>query len=981
MQILGQKNILFIALFVYLILPVYSQETFSYIDKNAGLPHNDVECMIQDREGFMWFGTRNGLARFDGYDFKIFKKTDQKNSLSDNRILSLAEDSKNNIWIGTYQNGVNKYDKVHDIFYHYGIKQKIGNQVYAIKSLKNGQVLIGSSNGLAIYLPQKDSFLIYQPNASPNCLNSYMVFDILVTKSQKIYLATAENDIQYFDYKNKLFYSINYLPKNLKINNYRKKLIETKSGNILIISYQSDLYSYNPTTKKAKTFLLPRKKNNLSLNRALLQNTNGQIWLATDGDGIYILDENLILLRKINKTSKTSPIIGNQIYALYQDRENRIWVGLFGKGLAIFDPFAIRFNNTVLNKKLNPVFKDKSVISIAQDNTDNSLWLGTDGEGLYHVAKNMDIQNLNTENSKISSNVITSIAISGTKKYIGTYAGGLNILDKSLNISSFKQSDQQFSIHSDNVWDILIDSKNHYWLGLLGAGVDLFNPQTNQFTNLGTQSQSDIKIDYPNIMDVFEDNDGDIWFATEGNGIYILDKQSNKIRRLTPDIKYDMLFQGRIEVFYQDWLNYIWIGTEGLGLYKYDKKNKKLTRFGKKEGLPSLIITGITEDNRHKLWVSTYDGLALFNNKKNQFLTFNTQDGLNSNEFNNKTLQKLKNGNLIVGSKNGLNIFNPLNIHINQNIPKVYITKLSILNKEVHANDTINNKIILSKDILFTKKINLDYSDKIFALEFAALNYTQPSKCKYKYRLLGFNDQWIETTAKKRYAVYSNLKSGSYHFQIKASNNDNKWGNNVSNLEIIIKPPFWETSWFYALIILFILLIIYGIFKYNLLLIKKDFDKQKAIDRNKILELEKKNIKSELDKLTFYVINRDRVLLNFKQRFFHLSKLAKEKVKNGLEEIMADIDNEINDDKEWKYIEPRLDEFYNNFITKLKQKHPDITQPEIKIASYVRMNMSSKEIAELMNKTARAVENDRYRLRKKLKLSSKQSLRKYLADL
>ena len=247
--------------------------------------------------------------------------------------------------------------------------------------------------------------------------------------------------------------------------------------------------------------------------------------------------------------------------------------------------------------------------------------------------------------------------------------------------------------------------------------------------------------------------------------------------------------------------------------------------------------------------------------------------------------------------------------------------------------------------------------------------------------LEGFDEDWILTNSNHRFASYSNLEKGDYIFKVKASNNDGKWGNNISELKITILPPFWATVWFKILIFL-TFLAVFSIFYYiRMRFVKKNFAQEQAINQKRIIELEKENTESELEKLTFYTVNRNRELINYKNRLLSLSMKAKESVKKGLKLVITEIDKEIADDKEWKYLEPRLDKFYNNFVTKLRTKHSNLTLSEIKVATYVRMNLTSKEISEFMHKTTRAVENDRYRLRKKINLDSNESLQNYLLNL
>jgi ligand-binding sensor domain-containing protein/DNA-binding CsgD family transcriptional regulator len=966
---------------------LFGQFNFEKIDKKSGLSHNSVECIVQDQTGFMWFGTRNGLCRYDGYQIKVFRKTASENSISGNRILSLAEDKNGFLWVGTYQNGLNKFDPKNDSFKHYGEKEHIGNQVYVIKVLKNGTVCVGSSNGLALYNDSLDRFKYFVPTKTKYSINSFLVSDILETRNGEIYIATWNNDIQRFDPATKRFYSIPY--HHLEpVTNYRKHIIEDPKGNLWIAAQHHGLVRYNLKTKQSTVY----KKEDNALNTDVLTgkmivSPSGNIWLATDMGGINVYHPktgkfSYITHRKGKKLSLPS----NHIYSLFVDRENRIWAGSFDKGVAYYDPLMNKFTNPFLPQTVYSTFASKSVISLLQDKK-GTIWAGTDGHGLYAIDTNMQITIYHHHEKKansLSSDVITCLGEDFNGDIlVGTYMGGLNVIHPQNGLIRHYEPkpNDKLSIHSENVWSILTGSDNKIWLGLLGNGADIFYPLSGNFINIGPFSNQLIKIGHPNVMALMEDADGDIWFGTEGAGIYIYDKQAAKVIRLTPDAYSDVVKKGVIRDLFQDSQGKIWIATEGSGLLRYNKGTRHIRQYTENDGLPEMITLGIQEDQAGNIWVSTYNGLALLNKKTDRFTAFFDYDGLSSSEFNAHSFIRLHNGSFVLGSANGIDLFDPMTLRFNQNLPKVVFTKLKILNKEVCPGDTINKKVILKKDISYTQQITLTPADKIFSLEFAALNYTHPQKCQYQYKLDGFDDQWFTVDSQHRFASYSNLPSGNYTLKVKASNNDGKWGDNLATLHINVLPPFWKTFWFIGSSSLLLLGVVLLFYLQRLKVIRNQFEQEKAINEKRILELEKENIETELHKLTYYTLNRNRVLVSYKKRLLTLSHKAKESVKQGLSLVIDEIDKEIDDDKEWNYIEPQLDKFYNHFISRLRKKHPDLTLSEIKVATYVRMNLTSKEISEIMHKTNRAIENDRYRLRKKIHLDSNESLQQYLLNL
>ncbi len=961
-----------------------AQMSFRQLSKDNGLPHNNVECILKDSEGFMWFGTRNGLCRFDGFEIKTYLNTNKPHSISGNRIQTIAEDKKGYIWVGTYQNGLNKLDKITNKFIQYGTDYKIGEQVYRIKVLSNGVVCVGSSNGLAIFDSLANKFKVYLPDGTPNCLNSHLVNDILETADGTIYIATWENNIQRFDIKTGKFYSINYNTQNYQFINFRKRLLEDKNGNIWISATRHGLCRYNPKTGNSKFFT--KKSNELNtevLNGDMLLTHDNKLWLATDGVGVNILDIKSETFEYLtNNYNDNTSICSNHVYTIFQDETQKIWIGTFDKGISYFDPNLNKFNQHIFPENTINFFANKSIISAYQD-SEGFIWIGTDGDGLHQINSNREIKSFyfnEKSASGITSNAITALNEDKAGNIlIGTFAGGLNVYNnKEQKFTHFFQNN---TVHSENIWSIETASDNKVWLGLLGMGVDIYLPHLNTFKNVGPYSQEKIKIPYPNIMAIMEDSDGDIWFGSEGEGIYIYDKQLKKVMIFLQNQYNDLLRRLVIKAFYQDNAENIWIGTEGSGLFKYNKNTKSLKHFTTLDELPSMIVSGILQDKNNNMWFATYDGLALLNAGDSIFTTFNKSDGLTSNEFNAKAFILLKDGNILAGTTNGITIFNPQQLELNTKTPKVFFSKLLILNKEVQVGDSINGEVILNKDIVYTHQITINYDNRHFSVEFDVLNFSNPSKTKFRYKLEGVDKEWVTTGADRRFVSYWHLESGEYTLKVEATNGYGKWSEHTAELLIIIKPPFWKTWWFVGLMIVLFLGII-GLIYYNRLrFLKKTFAQQQAIREKKVAELEKENTESELEKLTFYTLNRNLVLINLKNKMLNLTVKARESVKSNLNIMIEEIDKEINDDKEWKFLEPRLDKFYNQFITRLREKHPDLSLSEIKVATYVRMNLTSKEIAEYMHKTTRAVENDRYRLRKKLNLDLNQSLKDYLLNL
>lgn len=968
--------------------PAINTLKFAQINQKNGLASNNVECILKDADGFMWFGTRNGLCRFDGYEIKTYTASDQANSLSGNRILCIAEDKQGFLWVGTYNNGLNRFDKKKEHFQRFGSDHGIGDRINNIKVFRDGSVWICSNQGLARYSPEQNNFKIYSdlPNAHQH-LPSHDIYDLYETRNGKLYLTCERPEIFLFNREEETYMPLAYQRSDDLKSNFNKQIAEDPNGNLWIAADTHGLGFYDPKTGRSELFT--KENSALSTNLLtgdLLTGPDGNIWICTDGGGINVINPTNLQINCITGNGGHNNLLSNTFYTIYFDENRRLWTGTFDEGIFFADPEAYKFSPSLFNTNDLLQFRNKSVLSLYRDTRQN-IWVGTDGDGLYRIDQEGKVKSYKVEPGNIhslSSNVITAISEDRLGRLIvGTYAGGLNIFDqhKQLFTHYLQATGQRDQINSSSIWHILADSRGKLWLGLLADGLALFNPEKQSFSNLGPSSDSPLKIDFPNVMAIMEDADGDIWFGTEGKGLFVLDNQSGRMIKPADDSLKHLGSQGIIKCIYQDKWENIWIGTEGSGLFKYQKNSKIYTVYTTENGLPSNIIQSITDDQNGNLWLGTSKGLSRMDVINSEFRNFIAADGLSADEFNQNAVIKLDDSRIMMGTGKGLDVFAPIAIRLNQTLPRMVFTSLSVMNQEIHAGSILNNNTIITQNINFCEHISLTYREKTFTIGFSALNYTLPQKCRYAYQLEGYDDDWIYVDAGKRWASYSNLAPGTYRFKVKASNNDGLWGNNERTIYIEILPPYYKTLWFRTLMVLLGLSIIFFIYQYRLNLLKNRFMKKQLEQERKILNLENEKLEAELQKMTFHILNRNRALIEQKNRLLGLSSKARESVRMGLEEIIQQFDEELTDDKDWKYIEPQLDKVYDNFVSNLKKKHPDLTLTEIKIAAYVRMNLTTKEITEFMHKTPRAVENDRYRLRKKMGLNNNDSLQQYLMDI
>lgn len=954
---------------------------FYPLTKEDGLPDNSVKVIMKDSEGFMWFGTRHGLARYDGSSFKTYWAGDEAGTISGNRIHTLAEGSGKKIWVGTYANGLNLLEMKSDHFQHYGSSYGIGSRVNKVAVLDDGSVWVCSNEGLAKYLPELDSFQVYSADpSSPASLNSTSVYDIIKTQAGELYVSTTGRYIQRFDEENGVFTEVVYARDPGLNDNYNKKLAEGPDGTLYIIANEHGLSTYHP--QSGESSYIGKGKGGLSSTfffGDFLFDQEGKLWISTDGGGINVYNPESSDFTYIRHSEGSNEsIASDNNYALYFDDENRLWVGSFDRGVGILDLARNKFSSSLFTHNDLRILDDKSVLALYQDSK-QQLWAGTDGNGLYCFVPGGKLRIYKhdpVDPGAISSNVITSLGEDSKGNILaGTYLGGLNLIHANTN------EIRRLHPSSSSIWEILTDSRERIWLGLLGEALDLYKEEEEQFENFGPASAKADRIRFTNVMEIMEDSDGDIWIGTEGNGIYILDKQSNRLRWLREDALGKLTSSSSINRIYEDYTGIYWIGTEGEGLIRYNKHNQDLKLFTRDDNLPGNVVLSMYEDRHLNLWIGTNQGLCRYNRSSGRMINFVREDGLSGLEFNRGALIQLEDGRLLAGTRTGADIISPDEISLNQNLPRVVISSLSILNREIEVGDTINGRSVLEKDIRYKELLDLKYGDKSFSLEFVALNYTLPEKCTYRYQLEGFDPEWIEVGAERNFANYTNLDPGKYVFKVMASNNDGKWGSNTTQLHIHVSAPFYRTSWFLTLVLLLVLVLMYAVYRIRLQIMQSNYLQKQNEQEKRIIELEKERLEKDLQALSLKRIYRNRILVHQKNKLAGISVKASEAVKESLEKVILEIDEELLEDRDWKYMEPQLDKVYNNFITKLNASHTDLTQTDVKLAAYVRMGLSTKEISEFMHKTLRGIESDRYRLRKKLGLDQQDSLRQYLKNI
>jgi len=787
----------------------YSITVFKPEDGNpASLSNNVVKCIYEDKEGTLWVGTAGGgLNKFDRNTLSFTHYTndpDNHNSISDNNVYAIYEDSHNNFWVGTYGGGLNKMDRGTGTFSSYIHNENdpysiTGNSIRSITEDNEGKLWIGvDEGGLCIFNIESETFNCFTHEDKENTISSNAVLRVFIASNGIIWIGTWGGGVNAFDPAMGTFEILKNDPSNKNTINSNEvfDIYEDRVGNMYFTT-RLGLDKYIVADKK---FIHnendPQDSKSISHNliSRLYEDKNGILWIGTEGGGLNKLDLNRKSFHSLTVDyTNNNKLSADDIFSLFEDSKGYIWIGTKGGGVNRFNPKTGKFKY-FLNKKIKGTIGLTVIRAIDEDDFGN-LWLGTDGAGIIKMNKSSGAYTryyYKDEENSISNNAIYAIHCDGHKIWIGTYGGGLDLL----NLKTMK-----FSNYPINV--------------------------SNSMKNV--------------VLCIYEGQDEKLWIGTAGMGLQIFDKENYLLQTGEKFLKNASSFSNDvITSIMQDSHGYLWIGTGGGGIDKLDLHKGTLINYTKEDGLPNEMIVGLLEDNSNNIWISSNNGLSCLNPVNGFINNYTKEDGLQGSIFNLNSYLKTKNGMLYFGGINGVNYFYPDSILMNPHAPNAVITDIKLFNKSIIP----CKECPLKTAPYLANELELSYSDKIFSIEFAALHYVNPSRNQYKYMLEGFDSTWVETTANRRIASYTNLEGGTYTFKVKVANNDGLWNEEERRLKIIIYPPFWKTKTFYVFIVLFFIAIIVFIIKYR----EKKYIKQQLELETKV-EIRTEEINAQKEEL------------------------------------------------------------------------------------------------------------------------------------
>lgn len=825
-----------------------------------GLSQNTVNTMLQDKDGFMWFGTWDGLNRYDGYDFLIYNR---QNGLSNETIRALFQ-RNDTLWVGT-EEGLNllkmSTGEIQRFYHDEADSTSISsNMINHIFEDHLGTIWISTAKGLSAYRSAQKNFSRVISRDYGNPLRSNFMNMATQDTANNYWIATSYGLVLYEIENQSLtrYFHIpgdpNSLPDNhvstLAFDQQQRMWVGTKAG----------LCLYQP---ESRNFKILDDGGSLTPEITTIHIDGDQgLWFGTNGTGLYYYDfYNETFSYYTHIANRAYSISDNRIYSLYSDHYQNLWVGTFN-GLNKLDKRSPKFRLYRSQAGVKNSLANNSVWAFWEEKPDK-IWIGTDQ--------------------------------------------GLTVIDKANNTYEFilPRNDQEINLSQNLVRSLFQDSKGYFWIGFRNTGLSRYDPIRKTFKHFETNPRNPRSLPDNYVTAIREDSIGRIWIATE-NGLARLNQneidftvfkhQSNNSVSLPTDRLFDLYIDdsGRFWIATASGLalyNYnadnfmtiqsndpnrerytsggdklfsitghsdgsLWMGTRGEGLLRYDPESGIFKRFTEQDGLPNNVTYKAIEDREGIIWITTNWGLSRFNPIDSSFSNYDVTDGLQSNEFNLNAAMMASDGEILIGGMNGYNAFYPEDISVNTNPPPVRITAFKKFN------------VLQQRNLSNGDTITLNYNDNYFAFEFAALDFTNPYKNKYRFILENYNKNWIERDASQRYAEFARVSPGTYTFRLLASNSDGYWNLKGVNLTIIILPAWYDTWWFRGLVVLLLIFSIYSliVFRLNVLRKKHEVEKKYLAFEKQMYQLEQKALQlqmnphflfNSLNSIQSFVVNSD----------------------------------------------------------------------------------------------------------------------------
>lgn len=940
-----------------------SSARFSHLTTEDGLAQNMVDCMIQDRHGFIWIGTWNGLCRYDGYDFEVFNRQDQKEfNLRNNFIHALHEDGFGNIWVGT-GNGLYLYIYDKKTFVEVepsGTGFGANHVFHSIEKFDDRHLLIGTRDQVSLIetIEPNGQFEIRHKikiGQRPGDLAGTLINTMSAGTPNSIWIG-SDGGLHQVDSLLDLVKVYTHDTGDVLTlsNSVVVDLFHSKSGK-LWVGTEAGLNSFDPISE---TFLRyyndPSNPNSLPHNTImnLLEDSQGNIVIATLG-GLSILDKKgTSFSNYYHQPDDVFSLNNDFINCLMLDNANNIWIGTERGGINIynarqntFEQFKSEINNTnsLSHNTVNSIFEDK-----------NYLWVGTAGGGLNRLSKSS--QNVKRykfdvdDNRTISSNFVTSIYRTPQGKlWAGTWGQGISILENEGTSQEYfrRLTVDNSSMSSNFISSIVKDDFGRLWIGTLG-GLMMCHLNTEIFSTVYTE-ESEHHI--TRVGCLLADERSQLWVGTRRGLVLLeLDVGSTRIKQVFShsDGSTNSLSGDYVISLHQDKKGNTWAGTYGHGINKLtiDGDSYRIDTYSTADGLSNNIIFGIVEDGDGNLWLSTDYGLSRFNPQTGISRNFFKNDGLLNNQYYWSAAFKGADGKLYFGGMNGMDAFYPSWISDDIDRPTVTITDIKLMDESVVPGKEYNGQVVMNKHAAVVEQMSMSYMEKTFSIEFSTLNYQAGDVITYRYMLEGFDKDWNVMRSPRHFVTYTNLVPGEYRFLVKAAGSDGVFGNSSTELKIQVTPPFWQTWWFRVSFVLSLVAMVFGYVRYRTFILKR----QKAVLERQVA-LRTDEINRQKEALSFQAVQ----LQSSNEELEHKQELIEgqnRKLEDQNKEILEQRDEVIELNNKLNMVSQLKLSFFTNISHEFRTPLTLILGPLERLLSNAHLKDEIRNTLELMNRNA-----------------------------
>ena len=780
--------------------PVMKAQTGKFYSTDKELSNSLINAVYQDRKGFIWIATENGLNKFDGTRFSIYRhNATDSTSLKNNYVRTLFEDSRGNFWIGCI-NGLQRYDRATDNFHELFISRKDGRKNPHITSIierRNGDLWIATSGQGAISLKKNSNPASFHIETElTDRIGSNYLNVIFEDSRQNLWIATEEKGLY------------RYSPESKELKSYKapyhiagddvSAICENAHGQIFVGTLTKGLFRLSSRQEGNFEPVLYQNRMNLNI-RTLIIDTRGKLIIGTDGEGVkeYQPQQDIIVDSEIN--AGPFDFSKSKVHSLIEDKDHNLWLGIFQKGLILVPGISNKFDYYGYKSIHNNTIGSSCVMAIHTDEQ-ATIWIGTDNDGLYAIndqGKQLRHYTHQAGNPQsVPGTILCLYEDSNQELWLGSYFDGLARMNKQTGTCQDATSLLQGNLNAGKpkVSCIIEDKNKNLWVGTYGSGLYKINLPTQHVTYYeSTRNEND---DWsinrlPNdwISYLLEDREGMIWIGTY-KGLAVLNPQTDnfinykKQNNLLPGyVVYSLLENSNGE---------IWAGTsEGLVCLNKDRLTPVL--FTTADGLPSDIICGLAEDEKKNIWISTHQGISKLNPPEKKFINYYAGDGLQGNEFTRTAVFKDKRGKIFFGGTNGVTAFYPQDITEIKKEMNVLITGFHVANRPVKKGDKSGNNVITDTAVMDTEQFTLAYNENTFSIDFSVLEFSNPDRISYQYKIKELGDEWISTQPGTNRVTYSSLKPGKYTFSVQARDHNNF--SNIRTVTIAITPPWYQTWW------------------------------------------------------------------------------------------------------------------------------------------------------------------------------------------